>query len=144
VDGGIALVMSSMGQFPMYLNIQRAGMTTIGNLVSTNDKNRTMVGNLGGVDLVLEAMARFPNDVTIQEAGCSTMTFLAKSPMLSKELRAKGAEKHVKIAKSVIADKTCAVNALHELQRVACFWNSKIFHKVHYFMLTLPKQHVLG
>jgi len=118
---GIVLVMSSMQQFPEDLNIQRAGLPALGNLTSTNAKNRSMVGDLGGVDMVLESMTRFPVDAIIQEMGCCTIAFLARSPKLRSELKRKGAAKHVKAAKKVIIDKTCAVNALRELEKGSMF-----------------------
>jgi len=114
---GIALVMDSMREFPEDLNIQRVGLPALSNLASNNPKNRSMIGDLCGTDLVIKVMNRFPKDAKIQESACSAILYLARSPKLRDELRKKGAVRLVSIAKSVITNETCAVNALEELRK---------------------------
>jgi len=114
---GISLVVSDMRQFALDLNVQRNGLHALGNLASSDIEHRALIGELGGTDMILKAMIRFPKNGTVQERACSAIESLARSPKLRRELKSKEATKRVKIAKSVVDDKTCAENALHELRK---------------------------
>jgi len=123
--GGIDTVLQGMRQFPKHGPLHRNGLVALENFASTsNSRNQSMICNSGGTDTILATMNQFPNDAVIQNTACSTIACLAMSSRdIKKELRHKGAVDAVKMAGTVIGDRSdSVVDALKALQKEH-FWS---------------------
>jgi hypothetical protein len=76
--GCVEVILAGMNKYPDSASVQRAGCTTISNLIHGMKGNAERVEKSGGIVVVVAAMKAYPNIEELQRYGCSALLNMSK------------------------------------------------------------------